>query len=71
MPDGPVANSVLQRYRRGIIPEIQAVDVFIVQPEPRVMRVIGTFTGARYQREASCNGDAGERIDGKQDRLLD
>src|SRR5712672_343719 len=42
----------------GIIPEIEAIDVFVVEPEAGVMRMVYTFAGARFEREAASDDGA-------------
>src|SRR5271168_1709706 len=37
----------------GIVPEIEAVDVFVVEPKAGVMRMIDAFTGALLQRKTA------------------
>src|SRR5712691_9098904 len=42
----------------GIIPEIDAIDVFIVEPKAGVMRMIDAFAGALLERKAASDDGA-------------
>src|ERR1035437_4351323 len=51
----------------GVIPEIEAVGVFVVEPQAGVMGVIDALAGAGRERVAARDGDAfvgDERIEG-------
>ena len=56
-PNPAVAGLFGRRNGVGVVPEIQAVDVLEVQPQPQVVRVVGGLAGAGRQREAA--GDEG------------
>src|SRR5438270_13484303 len=56
--DGTVANGahfagILRLDGFGIIPEVEAVDAFVVEPETGVMRMINAFGGARLERKTT------------------
>ena len=47
----------------GIVPEIEAIDAFIVEPETGMMGVIDAFAGALLEREAASDGGAFSRAE--------
>jgi hypothetical protein len=49
----------------GVVPEIEAVNVAVVEPQAGVVRVVDTLAGARLEREAAgddCAFGGAERI---------
>src|SRR6266850_617959 len=60
MNDGAHLGGIFRLDGVGIVPEIDAVDVFIVEPKSGVMRMIDAFAGALFEGEAtSDNGSFG------------
>ncbi len=50
--------------RIGVVPDIQAVDIFRIEPEADVMRMIDGFAGAGLERETTGDQLAIGCIDG-------
>src|SRR5712692_7800563 len=55
MDDGAHLGRVFRLDGVGIIPEINAIDVFIVEPKARVMRMVNAFAGALLKRKAASD----------------
>ena len=66
MPDGTVGVSFFYRDGRGIVPEIQPVDRFVIHPQTRMVRMVGTFTCFWPDRVAPGYGNAIKRIERKE-----
>src|SRR6266404_5634161 len=58
MENGAHLWSVFRFDGVGIVPEIDAVDAFIVEPKAGVVRVIDAFAGALLERKAASNNRA-------------
>ena len=56
--DGAHLWSILRLDGFGIVPEINAIDAFVVEPQPSMMRMIHTFTGPLLQWEATSDDGA-------------
>src|ERR1700722_4320199 len=54
----------------GIIPEVESVHVFVVEPQAGVMRMIDAFTGELLQRIAASDDGAFGSAQGVEDRFL-
>ena len=55
MNDGAHLRRVFRLDGVGIIPEVDAVDVFVVEPEAGMMGMIDAFAGALLEREAASD----------------
>ena len=58
MEDGAVFGTVLRFDGIGVIPEVEAVGVAVVEPEAGVVRMVGAFAGTRIERIAAGQGYA-------------
>src|SRR5207245_744928 len=68
MEDGAHLGGVFRLDGVGIIPEIDAIDIFVVEPKAGVMGMIDAFAGALLKREAASNDGAfggAERIENR------
>ena len=54
----------------GIVPEVQAVDIFVVEPQAGVVRVVDAFAGALLKRKAACDDGAFGRAERIEDRFF-
>ena len=50
--DGTHFVTVFGLDRVGVVPEIESIDVAVVEPNSRVVRMIDTFAGPRRQRKS-------------------
>src|SRR5580658_5199869 len=69
--DGAHPGARLGFYGVGVIPEIEAVHVSVVEPKARVVRVVDTFVGAGIERIAAGDGDALVCDERKEDGFLE
>ena len=53
--NGAHLGGALPRNGVGVVPEIEAVDVAVVEPEAVVVWMVGTLTGARCKRPTARN----------------
>ena len=55
----------------GVVPEIEAIDIAVVEPQARMMRMIDTLSRSRRKRIAARNRDAARRDQRIECRLLE
>src|SRR5262245_10654893 len=60
---------LLLRERLGVVPEVDAIDVAVVEPEADVVRVVHALAGARVEREAARDERAARAADRVEHRL--
>ena len=71
MNDGAHLGRVFRLDGIGIIPEIDAIDIFVVKPEAGVMGMIDAFTGALLEWEAASDDGAFGRPERIEDGLFE
>jgi hypothetical protein len=68
--DGAHLRRAIRPDRVGVVPEIQAVDVPVVEPQADVMGMIDALVGARLERPASRDDGPGRGADRVERGLL-
>ncbi len=68
--DRPHLRAVLRLDRIGVVPEIKAIDIPIVEPHPRMVRMVNALSRPRLQRIATRHRNPLRRDQRIQNRLL-
>ena len=71
MQDGAHLGRVFRLDGVGIVPEIDAIYVFIVEPETGVMGMIDAFARALFEREAASDDGAFGGAEGIENRFFE
>jgi hypothetical protein len=57
-------------YGVGVVPEIETIDIAMIEPEAHMVRMVHTFAGTRLQRIASGHELPTGAADREEHRLL-